>query len=82
MLKNVVTVIWLLILVLASYLKRSRDAESEKWFQQSEKREKFWESPGKRGKIAGLLPGWLRFFDLRPSVFERHRAVEYQCVGG
>ena len=82
MLKNVVTVIWLLILVLASYLKRSREAESVKRPQQGGKRGKFWKSPGERGKIAGLLPGWLSFLDLRPSVFERHRAVKYQCAGG
>jgi len=49
----VVTVKWLLSLVFASYLKRSRDAESVKQFQQSGKRGKFWESSGKRGKIAG-----------------------------
>ena len=46
----VVTVTWLLSLVLASYLKRSRDAESVKRFQQGGKRGKFRESPGKRGK--------------------------------
>jgi hypothetical protein len=66
----VVTVKWLLSLVFASVLKRSRDAESVKRFQQGGKRGKFWESPGKRGKIAGLLPGWLSFFDLGPGVFE------------
>ena len=66
----VVTVKWLLSLVSASVLKRSRDAESVKRFQQGGKRGKFRESPGKRGKIAGLLPGRLSFFDLGPGVFE------------
>jgi hypothetical protein len=53
-----------------SCLKRSRDAESVKRIQQGGKRGKFRESPGKRGKIAGVLPGRLRFFDLGPGVFE------------
>jgi hypothetical protein len=66
----VVTVIWLLSLVLAGYLKRSRDAESVKSFQQGGKRGEFQESPAKRGKIAGLLPGRLSFFELGPGVFE------------
>lgn len=66
----IVTVEWLLSLVFASYLKRSRGAESAKRFQQGGKRGKFWESPGERGKIAGLLPGRLSFFDLGPGVFE------------
>jgi hypothetical protein len=64
------TVKRLLTLVFASYLKRSRDTESVQWSQQGEKRGKFWESPGERGKIAGLLPGRLSFFDLGPGVFE------------
>ena len=54
----------------SSYLKRSRDTEPVQWSQQGGKREKFWESPGERGKIAGLLPGRLSFFDLGPGVFE------------
>ena len=66
----VVTVKWFLSLVSASYLKRSRDAESVKWFQQGGKRGKFWESPGKREKIDGSLPGRLSIFDLRPGIFE------------
>jgi len=66
----VVTVKWLLSLVFASVPKRSRDAESVKRFQQGGKRGKFWEGLGKRGKIAGLLPGRLSFFDLGPGVFE------------
>ena len=70
------------VLVLVSYLKRSRDAESVKRLQQGRKRGKFQESPGELGKIAGLLSGWLSFLDLRPSVFERHRAVEYQRAEG
>jgi hypothetical protein len=70
MLMMVVTVIWLLSLVLAGYLKRSRDAESVKSFQQGGKRGKFRESSGERGKIVSLLPGWLSFFELRPGVFE------------
>ena len=64
------TVKWFLLLVSASYLKRSKDAESVKWFQRDGKRGKFRESPGERGKIAGLLPGRLSFFDLGPGVFE------------
>jgi hypothetical protein len=51
-------------------LKRSRDTESVKWFQQSGKSEKFWESPGKQAKIAGLLLGRPSLFDLGPGVFE------------
>jgi hypothetical protein len=70
MLMMVVTVKWLLSLVSTSVLKRSKDAESVKRFQQGGKRGKFWEGPGKRGKIAGLLPGRLSFFDLGPGVFE------------
>ena len=70
MLRVVVTVIWLLALVLAGYLKRSRDVESVKSFQQGGKRGKFRESLGKRGKIVGLLPGCLSFFELGPGVFE------------
>jgi hypothetical protein len=66
----VVTAKWLLSLVFGSYLKHSRDAESVKWFQHGGKRGRFWESPGERGKIAGLLPGRLSFFDLGPGVFE------------
>jgi len=46
MLMMVLTVKWILSLVFASYLKRSRDAESVKRFQQGVKRGKFWESPG------------------------------------
>ena len=70
------------VLAFASHLKRSRDGASVKRLQQGGKRGKLWESPGERRKIAGLLPGWLSFLDLRPSVFERHRAVECQCAGG
>jgi hypothetical protein len=66
----VVTVKWLLSLVSSSVLKRSRDAESVKQFQQGGKKEKFRESSGKRGKIAGLLPSRLSSFDLGPGVFE------------
>lgn len=65
-----VTEKWLLSLVFASYLKRSRDAESVKRFQQGGKRGKFWESHGKREKIDGSLPGRLSIFDLRPGIFE------------
>jgi hypothetical protein len=50
MLMMVVTVIWLLSLVLAGYLKRSRDAESVKRFQQGGKRGKFRESPANEGR--------------------------------
>jgi muconolactone delta-isomerase len=69
MLKMVVTVM-VPVLAFANYLKRSRDTESVKRLQQGGKRGKFWESFGEWGKIAGLLPGWLSFLDLRPSVFE------------
>jgi hypothetical protein len=61
---------WLLVLIYASSLKRSRDAESVKRFQLGGKRGKSWETPGKRGEIAGVLPGRLSFFDLGPGVFE------------
>ena len=67
---------------LARYLNRSRDVESVKWLQQDGKRGKFLERPSERGKIAGLLPGWLSFFNLSPGVFEWHCAVEYQCTEG
>ena len=70
MLMMVVAIKWLLSLVFSGYLKRSRDAESVKRFQQGGKRVKFWESPSERGKIAGLLQGQLSFFDLGPGVFE------------
>ena len=70
MLLKVVAVKWLLSLIIASYLKRSRDAESVQWLQQGGKKGKFWESAGERGKIAGLLPGQLGFFNLGPGVFE------------
>jgi hypothetical protein len=43
MLMMVVAIKWLLSLVFARYLKRSRDAESVKRFQQGGKRGKFWE---------------------------------------
>jgi len=64
------TVKWLLSLVFASYLKRSRDAESVKRFQQGGKRGKFWERFDERRQIAGLLPSRLSFFEPGPGVFE------------
>lgn len=70
MARGKVTATCKMALVFASVLKRSRDAESVKRFQQGGKRGKFWEGPGKQGKIAGLLPGRLSFFDLGPGVFE------------
>jgi hypothetical protein len=43
MLMMVVAVKWLLSLVSSVYVKRSRDTESVKRFQQGGKRGKFWE---------------------------------------
>ncbi len=70
MLLMVVAVKWLLSWVFARYLKRSRDAESVKRFQQGGKRGKFRERFYERRQIAGLLPGRLGFFEPGPGVFE------------
>jgi hypothetical protein len=51
MLLMVVNIKWLLSLVSARYLKRSRDAESVKRFQQGGKRGKFWERFDEGGRL-------------------------------
>jgi hypothetical protein len=55
------------VLVLASYLKRSRDAEPVKRLQQGGNRGKFWERFGERGKDCRFVTGLAEFFGFLPK---------------